>query len=119
MIDVRIKRIDLPSEVSQSVYQRMSADESVATKRSDGKALAESVRAAADAEATVIVAKAQEEAALVKAKGQAEAARIGNEVYTKDRKFYYLYKSLYAYMESFHDSNDLIVLTQLRLFQTV
>ena len=112
VVDVRIKRIDLPAEVSQSVYQRMSADrERVATKhRSDGRAAAEAVRAEADAQATVIVATAKEKAALIRAKGRAEAAKIYNDAYTKDQKFYRLYKSLEAYTQTFNSNKDLIVL---------
>jgi membrane protease subunit HflC len=112
IIDVRIKRIDLPSEVSQSVFQRMSADrERVATQhRSDGRAVAESIQAKADAESVVIIAKAKEKAALLKAKGDAEAATIYNQAYLKDPDFYRFYRSLSAYEHTFKDREDLIVL---------
>jgi membrane protease subunit HflC len=112
IVDVRIKRIDLPSEVSHSVFQRMSADrERVATKhRSDGRAVAESIQAKADAESVVIIAKAREKAALLKAKGDADAATIYNQAYLKDPGFYRLYRSLAAYEHTFKDADDLIVL---------
>ena len=111
VVDVRIKRIDLPDEVSQSVFERMRADrERVATKhRSNGRAEAEAVRAKADAEKTVIQAQAFAQGAKTRATGDAEAAKIYNDAYLKDQGFYMLFRSLDAYVHTFN-TKDLIVL---------
>ena len=112
VIDVRIKRIDLPKEVSESVYARMSAErEQVATKhRSDGKAQAEKIKAAADAQATVILATAKQKAAEIAAKGTKEAARVYSNAYKRDPEFYAFYRSLGIYKSTFNNKNDVIVL---------
>ena len=110
--DVRIKRIDLPKEVSESVFSRMRAErEQVATKhRSDGKAEAEKIRANADANVIVTLATAKNDAAQIRAKGLADAANIYATAYNKDAKFYAFYRSLIAYKTVFHDKNSLMVL---------
>jgi membrane protease subunit HflC len=112
VIDVRIKRIDLPKEVSASVFERMRTErEQVATKhRSDGKAAGEVVRADADAKVTVIFAKAKTNSARIRAEGNAKAARIYANAYNKDAKFYAFYRSLEAYMNAFHNKHDLLLL---------
>ncbi|MBM94016.1 MAG: HflC protein [Legionellales bacterium] len=112
VIDVRIKRIDLPNEVSQSVFERMRADrERVATKhRANGRAEAEAISAKADAQRTVIEATALAEGAAIRAKGDAEAAKIYNDAYLKDESFYMLFRSLKAYVQTFN-SKDLMVLS--------
>lgn len=110
VVDVRIKRIDLPKEVSKSVYQRMSTErEQVATKhRSDGKAEAESLRAKADAQAQVIVATARAQGAQLRADGDAQAARV-YAVYHADPTFFNLWRSLTAYQSTFSEK-DLVVI---------
>ena len=112
VIDVRIKRIDLPSEVSQSVFERMRADrERVATKhRSNGHAQAEALRAQADAQVTIIKAEAKAKAADIRAKGEGKAAKIYNDAFSQDQKFYQLLRSLQAYVKTFQKGRDLIVL---------
>ena len=112
VVDVRLKQIDLPKEVSLSVYQRMRADrEKVATKyRSDGKSQAEKIRAAADADVTVILATAKATSADIRAKGDGEAAEIYNNAYEKDSKFYNILRSLQAYENSFKSKKDFLVL---------
>ena len=112
VVDVRLKQIDLPKEVSMSVYERMRTDrERVATKyRSDGRRQAEQIRATSDAEVTVILATAKEQSATIKAQGDAQAAQIYNDAYTKNKAFYGLIRSLQAYENSFSRSKDFLVL---------
>jgi len=112
VVDVRLKQIDLPKEVSLSVYERMRADrEKVATKyRSDGRSQAEKLRAKADADVTVILATANAESAQIRASGDAEAATIYNNAYEKDSKFYNVLRSLQAYENSFNSKKDFLVL---------
>jgi modulator of FtsH protease HflC len=113
VVDVRIKRIDLPTEVSTSVFDRMRAErELVATKhRSDGKAAAEQIQADADAQAAVILATAQANAAKIRAEGDAAAAKIYADAYTQDPSFYSFYRSLQAYQAVFNNKdNNILVL---------
>lgn len=113
VIDVRIKRIDLPSEVSTAVFERMRAErERVATEhRATGKANAEAIRANADAQATVIIATANAEAAKIKSQGDAGAARIYADAFSKDLSFYAFLKSLTAYKVTFGpNQNNLLIL---------
>lgn len=112
VVDVRIKSIDLPKEVSTSVFERMRTErEQVATKhRSDGRAAGEVVRAEADAKVTVILAKAKADAERIRAEGSAKAAHIYANAYNKDPNFYAFYRSLEAYMHAFHDKHDLLLL---------
>lgn len=113
VIDVRINAIDLPTDVSNSVFARMQSErEQVAAKRrSDGKALAEAIRANADAKVTVILAKTNESAAKIRAKGQLLAAKIYTDAYSQHPEFYGFYKSLEAYQHTFNSKRDIIVLT--------
>jgi len=113
VIDFRIKRIDLPKEVSLSVHARMRAErERVATKhRSYGRAEAERIRAKADAKVTVIKAQAKMDAAKIKAIGLSKAAAIYSVAYRKDASFYSFYRSLQAYLHSFNaQHNNFLVL---------
>ena len=112
VVDVRIKSIDLPKEVSDSVFKRMSAKrEQVATEhRADGKAQAEKIKATADAQAAIAIANAVAKAAKVKAEGTAQAAKIYADAYKKDPKFYAFYRSLKAYRQAFSKKDDILVL---------
>ena len=112
VIDVRIKSIDLPKEVSDSVFSRMRADrEQVAMKhRADGRAQAEKIKATAEAQATVTVAQANTKAAKIRAGGINRAAKIYADTYNKDPKFYAFYRSLQAYKQSFNNRSDFLVL---------
>ncbi len=113
VVDVRIKRIDLPKEVSGSVFDRMRTErEQVATQhRSDGKAMAEKIRAQADAKATVIVATAKEKSAQIKAQGLAVAAKIYAIAYGKDPSFYRFLRSMKLYEKTFNQRRDFLVLS--------
>lgn len=112
VLDVRIKRVDLPQNVSNSVYDRMEAErKSVANQlRSEGSAAAEKIRADADRQREVIVAEAYKEAQRVKGAGDAKAAEIYSAAYGKNPEFYAFYRSLEAYRNSFKNKSDVMVL---------
>ena len=112
LIDIRIKRIDLPAEVSSSVYQRMRAErERVAREfRSQGAESAELISAEADKQKQVILANAQREAENVRGRGDAESADIYAKSFGKNPEFYAFYRSLQAYQSSFEKTQDTLVL---------
>jgi membrane protease subunit HflC len=112
LIDIRIKRIDLPPEVSSSVYQRMRAErERVAREfRSQGSESAELISAEADKQRQVILANAQRDAENLRGKGDAESADIYAQSYGKNPEFYAFYRSLQAYQTAFEKTQDTLVL---------
>ncbi|TSA16997.1 MAG: protease modulator HflC [Betaproteobacteria bacterium] len=112
IIDVRLKRVDLPQEVSESVYKRMDAErKSVANQlRSEGSSQAERIRAEADKEREVIIANAYKEAQRTKGEGDAKAAAAYAQAYGQNPEFYAFYRSLEAYRSSFKDRSDVLVL---------
>ncbi|MFH1044503.1 MAG: protease modulator HflC [Pseudomonadota bacterium] len=112
IIDVRLKRVDLPQEVSESVYKRMDAErKSVANQlRSEGSSEAERIRAGADKEREVIIANAYKEAQRVKGDGDAKAAAAYAQAFGQNPEFYAFYRSLEAYRSSFKNRSDVLVL---------
>ena len=112
VVDVRIKSIDLPDEVSTAVFNRMRAERArvAAEHRSKGQAMAEAIRAKADADATVKVATATAAGAKLKASGDREAGKIYSAAYRQDPGFYSFYQSLETYRKSFATTNDVVVL---------
>ncbi len=112
IIDVRVKRIDLPSEVSESVYNRMRAErERVARDlRAQGSEAAERIRADADRQRTVILANAFSEAEQLRGEGDAKAADIYARAYNQDQEFYSFYRSMEAYRRIFNGRSDLLVI---------
>jgi membrane protease subunit HflC len=112
IIDVRVKRIDLPPEVSESVYGRMRAErERVARDlRAKGSEAAERIRSEADRQHTVILAEAYREAEELRGQGDAKAAEVFAKAYNQDAEFYSFYRSLNAYRKSFGSGSDLMVL---------
>ena len=112
IIDVRIKRIDLPEEVSNSVYRRMESErERVARDfRSRGKEAAEKIRANADKQGEIILANAYKESQQLRGKGDADAAKTYATAYNRNKEFFAFYRSLDAYRKSMGSGNDLIVL---------
>ncbi len=112
VLDVRIKQIDLPPEVSESVYERMRAErERVARDlRAKGAEAAERIRAEADREHTVILAEAFKESEEQRGEGDAKAAEVYANAYEKNREFYAFYRSLNAYRTIFHSGGDMMVL---------
>ncbi len=112
VIDVRIKGIDLPTDISNSVYENMKTKrESVATQyRSNGQAEAQAIRANADATVTITIAKANEQAANIRGQADATAAKIYADAYNKDPAFYAFYRSLSVFQNSFTNKNDILIL---------
>ena len=112
VLDVRLKRVDLTSEISEAVYRRMEAERKrVANElRSLGFAEAEKIKAQADREAEVIVAKGYKEAQNIKGFGDAKSAEIYGKAFSQDQNFYAFYRRLQAYEDSFQDRSDFIIL---------
>ena len=112
VVDVRIKRVDLPETVSENVYGRMQAErKQVANElRSTGGAEAEKIKADADKQKDVIVAEAYRDAQRVKGEGDAKASAVYAEAYGKNPEFYAFYRSMQAYRESFKSKSDVMVL---------
>lgn len=112
VVDVRIKRVDLPESVSENVYRRMEAErKQVANElRSTGAAEAEKIKADADKQKEVIVAEAYRDAQRVKGEGDAKAANVYAAAYGKNPEFYAFYRSMQAYRESFKSKSDVMVL---------
>ncbi|MFT3847174.1 MAG: protease modulator HflC [Propionivibrio sp.] len=112
IIDVRVKRVDLPSEVSESVYRRMEAERKrVANElRSEGSAEAEKIRADAEKQREVIIAEAYRDAQLTKGEGDAKAAATYAQAFNQNPEFFAFYRSLEAYRNSFQSKSDIVVL---------
>ena len=111
VVDIRVKRIDLPEQVSQSVFDRMKSEREREARehRSTGREQAEFIRAAADRERTVISANAYREAERVRGDGDARASEIYANAYSKDPEFYNFTRSLAAYRDSFKGKDDILV----------
>jgi membrane protease subunit HflC len=112
IVDVRLKRVELPAEVSESVYRRMEAERRAvaAELRSQGFSEAEKIRAEADREREVIVAEAYRDAQRVKGEGDARATAVYARAYGENPEFYAFYRSLEAYRASFRNRSDVLVL---------
>jgi len=111
IVDVRLKRVELPSEVSEAVYRRMEAERKrVANElRSQGAAEAEKIRADADRQREIIVAEAYREAQKIKGEGDAKATATYGQAFGQNAEFYAFYRSLEAYRNSFKSKNDIMV----------
>jgi len=111
LVDVRVKRIDLPEQVSQSVFNRMTSEREREARehRSKGKELAEGIRAAADRDKVVIESDAYRDAELIRGEGDALAAGIYAKAYNQDAEFYSFMRSLQAYRESFANKGDIML----------
>ncbi len=112
VVDVRLKRIDLLPEVSQSVFSRMEAErkEEANNIRALGAAESEQIRADADRQREVILANAYREAQQLKGQGDGQAAAIYNKSFGSDPEFFSFYRSLEAYRQSFSSKSDVLVL---------
>ena len=112
VVDIRVKRIDLPPDVSDSVFARMAADREKEAReyRSKGKEQAEVIRADADRQRAVLEANAYRDAERLRGDGDANAAAIYAEAYNKDAEFYAFVRSLNAYSATFDGKDDLLVL---------
>ena len=112
VIDVRVKKIELPNEVNDSVYNRMRTErERLAQElRAEGNELAEEIRANADKERTVILAEAYKLAEILKGEGDAEATGIYAKAFDKDPEFYEFTRSLNAYQSTFQNKSDVLLI---------
>ena len=112
VIDVRLKRVDLVAEISQSVYDRMEAERTRVAKelRAQGAEAAERIRAAADRETKVLLAEAERKALELRGQGDAEATRLYAEAYSADPEFFSFFRSLAAYDNTFRDKDNLLVI---------
>lgn len=112
VIDVRVKRIDLPGEVSNAVYDRMNSERQIEARqhRASGLELALGIRADADRQSVVISAEAYRDSERLKGDGDARSAQIYADAYNKDPEFYTFYRSINAYANVFKDKSSLLVL---------
>ena len=112
IIDFRVKRIDLPSNLSNSVYERMRTERNRLAEelRSEGKEIAREIRAVADKDKVVILAEAYKKAELLRGEGDAEAARIYAEGFSQDPEFYEFTRSIKAYVETFENKADVMLI---------
>ncbi len=112
IVDVRIMRVDLPAEVSNSVYRRMEAERTRVAKdfRSRGFEASERIRADADRQRQEIIAEAYRDAEIIRGEGDAKSADIYAQAYSKDQDFYGFYRSLNAYRRSYTGKDDVLVL---------
>ncbi len=112
VVDIRVKRIDLPPDVINTAYQRMNSERAREAQehRSLGREVAESIRAEADRQRTVILAEAYRKAEQLRGTGDAEATSIYAEAYNQDPEFYSFTRSLTAYRDTFNSKGDLLLL---------
>lgn len=111
VVDVRVKRIDLPPEVSQSVYNRMNTERDIEARehRAQGQELAAGIRADAEKQREVILAEAYAEAEEIRGEGDAQAAAIYAAAFNKDPEFYQFYRSMAAYSRTFSNPSDVLL----------
>jgi membrane protease subunit HflC len=112
VIDVRVKQINLPDEISISIFARMRAERQAVARehRSRGMEEAEKIRADVDARVTVMLADAERNSRTVRGEGDAQAANIYAETYSQDAEFYSFIRSLEAYRRSFRSKDDVLVI---------
>ncbi len=111
VLDVRLKRVDLDPEISETVYRRMDAERSRVAKdlRAKGAREAERIRATADRERQIIIANARRDAEQIRGDGDAQATAIYAQAFEQDDEFYRLYRSLNAYKKTFGGENDFLI----------
>ncbi len=119
IVDVRIRRADLPEQTSQSIYERMKSERERQAReaRAQGQERAQQIRSRAERERTVILAEAQRTAQLTRGLGDAEANRIYGEAYGKDPEFFGLYRSLEAYRQAFGDNTSMVLSPDSEFFR--
>jgi membrane protease subunit HflC len=117
--DVRIRRADLPDEISQSIYDRMKSERERQAKelRAQGYEWGQQIRSRADRERTVILAEAARQANFLRAQGDTESSRIYNDAYGKDARFYDFYRSLEAYRKSLGDGTTMVLSPDSQFFR--
>ena len=112
IVDVRVKQINLPTEVSNSIFQRMRAERAAVARehRSEGQEQAEVIKAHIDAKVTVMLADAERNARQLRGEGDAIAAQIYADAYSKNADFYSFLRSMDAYKQSFNSKQDVMVI---------
>jgi len=112
VVDIRVKQVDLPADVRQSVYERMKTERQQEARehRARGKELAEGIRASADREKIIIESEAYRQAEIIRGEGDAEATAIYAKAYDKDAEFYAFWRSLNAYQQTFSSKSDILLL---------
>ncbi len=112
VVDVRVKRIDLPPEVSQSVYNRMNTERDIEARehRAKGQELAVGIRADADKQREVLLAEAYSTAEELRGDGDAKAASTYASAFQKDKDFYEFYRSMAAYQRTFSSKGDILII---------
>lgn len=112
ILDTRVKGIDLPEDLMNNVYRRMSAEREREARelRSQGKELAEGIRADADRQKTVLVANAYRESEVTRGEGDAKASSVYAQAFNRDPEFYAFTRSLKAYEETFNGQEDVLLL---------
>tara|TARA_R110001583_G_scaffold92704_4_gene235405 strand:- start:1061 stop:1927 length:867 start_codon:yes stop_codon:yes gene_type:complete len=113
VIDVRIKKINLPDEVSNSIYKRMRAERQAVARehRSQGQEKSEVIRANIDRKVSIMMAQANKESAEIRGRGDAKSSKIYSDSFSKDPEFYAFMRSMLAYQKSFADKQDVMVLS--------
>jgi len=113
IVDVRIKRADLPAENSQAIFRRMQTEREREAKelRAQGAEIAQRIRARADRERRVLIAEAQKRAEILRGEGDAEAIRIFAEAFGQDVDFFKFYRTMQAYRQALADGNTSIVMS--------
>ena len=112
VVDVRVKQIDLPPEVSQSVYNRMNTERDIEAKehRAKGQEMAVGIIADADKQTSVILAEAYGDAETIRGDGDADAAKLYALAFNNDKEFYAFYRSMSAYRKTFAEKGDILLL---------
>lgn len=112
IIDVRVKQINLPQEVNNSIFERMRAERAAAAReyRSEGKEQGEIIRANIDAKVTIMLADAERNARQLRGEGDAQSAKIYADAFSKDAEFYSFLRSMDAYRNSFNNKQDVLVI---------
>ncbi len=112
VVDVRVKKIDLPPEVSSAVYERMNSEREIEARqyRAEGQERALAIRAEADRDAVVIEAEAYRDSEQIRGDGDAKSANIYASAYNKDPEFYEFYRSINAYANVFGSKGDMLIL---------
>ncbi len=112
VVDVRVKKVDYPERVSNSVYQRMRAEREREARdfRSKGHEASERIQADADRQRSILIAEAYRDSEIARGEGDAKATEIYAEAYSKDKEFYKFTRSLTAYTKNFSSASDVILL---------
>jgi modulator of FtsH protease HflC len=113
LVDVRVKKINLPDEVSDSVYNRMRQDfaRQAAQLRAEGSGSAEQLRSEAERQRTELLANANRDASIIRGEGDSKAAEIYAKAFGRNAEFYSFYRSLQAYRESLGKPGDVLVIS--------